>query len=131
MVILAAVVAFVLADRAIYAFAALAGFLALLPSTAPAASHLQLATPVRFRGRLMALFIMIFSIIGMSAGPLVVALLTEHVFHDPAKVGQSIATTVVVAGTFAFLMFLACLKPAREAIAAAQAPEQGLAVAPA
>lgn len=119
-VIVAAVLAFALADRPAYAFAALACFLVLLPSTAPAAGHLQLATPVRFRGRLMALFIMVFSIIGMTAGPLAVALLTEHVFHDSAKVGLSIATTVAVAGTFAFLMFLASLKPAREAIEAAQ-----------
>jgi MFS family permease len=119
-VIAAAVVAFALADRPSYAFAALACFLVLLPSTAPAAAHLQLATPTRFRGRLMALFIMVFSIIGMTAGPLVVALLTEHVFHDPARVGQSIATTVAVAGTLSFLLFLASLKPAREAIAAAQ-----------
>jgi MFS family permease len=126
-VILAAVLAFVVADRPIYAFAAVACFLVLLPSTAPAASHLQLATPARFRGRLMGLFIMVFSIIGLSAGPLVVALFTDHLFHDPAKIGLSIATTAVLAGTFSFLMFLACLKPAREAIAAAQ----GVAAAPA
>jgi hypothetical protein len=68
----------------------------------------------------MGLFIMVFGIIGLSAGPLVVALVTDHVFHDPAKIGLSIATTAVLAGTVSFLMFLACLKPAREAIAAAR-----------
>jgi MFS family permease len=120
-VILAAVSAFALADRPLVAFVSYACALILLPSTAPTASHLQMATPVRFRGRLMALFIMTYSITGLTMGPLVVALLTERVFKDPAKIGLSIASTVVAAGAFAFLMFLASLKPARDAIAAAQA----------
>jgi MFS family permease len=119
--IVAGVSAFALADRPVLAYAGVACFLGFLPTTAPVASHLTLATPLRFRGRVLGLFIMVYSIIGMTTGPLVVALLTEHVFHDPAKVGLSLATTVAAAGTFSFLMFLACLKPAREAIEAAEA----------
>jgi MFS family permease len=116
-VIVANVLAFAVIDRPVYAFVSLAFAQLLLPSIAPTISHLQRATPPHYRGRLIALFIMVFSVVGMTLGPLVVALLTEHVFRDAAKIGLSVAVTVAVAGTIAFLTFLASLGPARKVIA--------------
>jgi MFS family permease len=120
-VILAGVLAFTVADRPVFAFILLAFVWLLVPTVTTAATHLQHSTPVHLRGRVAALFTMVFNIVGMTTGPLVVAMLTEHVFHDPAKVGLAIATTLVLAGGLALVLFGACLKPARDAIAMAQA----------
>jgi hypothetical protein len=49
---------------------------------------------------------------------LIVALLTEHVFHDPAKIGLSMATMTGVLGVVALGIFWLNLKVGREAIAA-------------
>ncbi|HEY3696174.1 MFS transporter [Phenylobacterium sp.] len=115
---LATVLAFTVVDRPAYAFGLLAFIFLLLPFTGPAVGHLQLSTPVEFRGRTTALFTMVFNILGMTLGPLIVALLTEHVFRDPAKVGLSIALMTGVLGVVALVIFCFSLKPAREAIAA-------------
>jgi MFS family permease len=120
-VILAGVLAFTVADRPVFAFILLGFVWLLVPTVTTAATHLQHSTPVHLRGRVSALFTMVFNIVGMTTGPLVVAMLTEHVFHDPAKVGLAIATTLIVAGGLALVLFGACLKPARNAIAMAEA----------
>jgi MFS family permease len=114
-----AVVAYGLADSPLMAFAALPIVHLLMPFTAPAVGHLQLATPVEYRGRTTALFTMVFNIVGAALGPLIVAILTEHVFRDPAKVGLSIATMAAAAAALGTIIFVFCLKPARNAISAA------------
>jgi MFS family permease len=115
---LAAVLAFGVVDRAAMAFGLVSFIYLLLPFTGPAIGHLQLVTPVEFRGRTTALFTMVFNILGMILGPLIVALLTEHVFHDPAKIGLSMATMTGVLGVVALGIFWLNLKVGREAIAA-------------
>lgn len=62
------------------------------------AATAQLIVPVEFKGRVMALFQAAFSIVGMGTGPLIVALVTERVFADPARLGHSLA--IVVPTTF-------------------------------
>jgi MFS family permease len=118
LVSLAGVLGFSVAPSPLFAFASVAVVWMLVPSAAAAATHLQLSTPVHLRGRVTALFTMVFNIVGMTLGPLAVALLTEHVFRDPAKVGLAIATTIGVSGMLAFLMFFLCLRPARAAVTA-------------
>jgi MFS family permease len=115
-VVVCAVAAYALADRPLFAFIPLALVNLLMPFTGPAVGHLQLCTPAHYRGRTAALFTMVFNIIGMVLGPTVVALLTENVFRDPAKVGWSLATTFGVAGGGAIVVFFLLLKPAREAV---------------
>jgi MFS family permease len=115
---LAAILAFSVADRPALSFACMFFIHLLLPFTGPAVGHLQLATPVEYRGRTTALFTMVFNILGMTLGPLIVALLTEHVFHDAAKVGLSMALMAGVLGVVAFALFALNLKPGRAAIAA-------------
>jgi MFS family permease len=116
--VIAGVFALTIATQPWQAFAGLGLMWALVPSSAAAATHLQISSPVHLRGRVSALFVMVFNVVGLVFGPVTVALLTEHVFHDPAKIGLSIAVTLAVSGVFAFVMLLAAFKPAREAIAA-------------
>ena len=46
--------------------------------------------PSNMRGISVALYAFSGTMIGGTLGPLLTALLTEHLFHDPAKVGSSI-----------------------------------------
>ncbi len=56
-----------------------------------AAGALQIVAPPELRGKISAIYLAIFTIVGGGLGPLVIATLTDHVFHDPAKVGHSMA----------------------------------------
>lgn len=68
---------------------------------------LQDATPAALRGRASATYYLIVSVIGLSVGPISVALLTDKVFGDPASVGWSIAVVgLIAAPVSAFLMHL-------------------------
>lgn len=111
-----AVLAFAVAKDPFYAFVFLGGVHMLVPFTGPAVGHLQLATPEAYRGRVNALFTLSFNLIGLTFGPLVVALLTEHVFKDPSKIGLSAATLGAFVGVSATVVFIAALAPAREAV---------------
>jgi MFS family permease len=117
-VVLGGLFGLTIADQPVLAFAGMGLIWLLVPSSAAAASHLQLATPRHLRGRVSALFVMVFNVVGLTTGPVAVALLTEHVFHDPAKIGLAIATTLAVSGVAAFVLLFLAMKPARAAIAA-------------
>lgn len=69
------------------------------------ATSLQLLTPPALRGRLSGLYIFCTNIIGAGLGPLIVALITQNLFHDKAKVGlaMAIATPVSALGAAAIL----------------------------
>jgi MFS family permease len=90
-----------------------AALLALVPAsvllTAPMGTALlavQEVTPNRLRGQMSALYYVFSSIVGLSVGPLAVAIFTDHVYGDPKSVGVAIA---IVAGIFgplaAFLVY--------------------------
>jgi len=55
------------------------------------ASTVNLFTPSKFRGRIIAAFVSIFTFLGIGLGPLVTAIITDNVFQDEAKLGQSLA----------------------------------------
>jgi len=84
---------------------------------------LQVATPARLRGRLTALSTVITQVLGYSLGPWVVAVFTDHLFHDPNKVIWSSALTTALAVPLAAVCFAVGLKPMREAVAAETAAE--------
>ena len=52
---------------------------------------LQLMTPNRMRGQVMALFLLTANLIGLGLGPTVIALTTDYVFGYDAAIGKSIA----------------------------------------
>ncbi|MEM9530272.1 MAG: MFS transporter [Pseudomonadota bacterium] len=55
---------------------------------------LPIVTPTQFRAQLVAIYLLIANFVGQAGGPWVVALLTDKVFGDPTKVGNSITITV-------------------------------------
>ncbi len=67
---------------------------------------LQSQWPAPMRGLGVALTGLFNTVIGAVTGPLLIALLTERVFRDPAQVGRSIAFVIVPALLFAMAMFV-------------------------
>ena len=51
---------------------------------------LQLATPNEFRGFVMAMYMFAVNIVGLGLGPLVPALLSDHVFEDQQMIGVAL-----------------------------------------
>ena len=70
-------------------------FLISLPfGVAPAALHE--ITPNQYRGQVIAIYLFFINIIGLGTGPLLVGLITDHVFKDEAAVGYSMIVMAVV-----------------------------------
>ncbi len=70
-------------------------FAAAMPSGGGYAA-LQEITPPRMRAQVAALNVLIVNLVGASLGPLLVGLMTDDLFHSPARVGQAIALTALV-----------------------------------
>lgn len=66
---------------------------------------LQGAIPNQFRGTGMSLFTFCNTLLGLGAGPTLVALVTDHVYGDPNAVGLAIATVVAPAGVIAAMLY--------------------------
>ena len=78
-------------------------------------SVMALLAPNAVRAQMLAIFLFAFTILGLGAGPAIVALLTDHVFADEAKIGQSLAVVVITGAAIAFVtlrMSLRFLAPA-------------------
>ena len=75
-------------------------------------SALQELVPANMRGITIALTGILNTLLGAASGPLLVALLTDHVFHDPKLVGYSIACVTVPA----LLIAAVCFAFARRAL---------------
>ncbi|GGD44606.1 spinster family MFS transporter [Croceicoccus pelagius] len=73
-------------------FGGLASFAYSLPMAA-ASGALQIVTPNRMRGMASAIYVFIVSVIGLGAAPTIVALITDLVIGDEARVDQSLAIT--------------------------------------
>jgi MFS family permease len=74
------------------AVAATASFTYSLPQ-ALASSALQIVTPNRMRGLASAIYVFVVSVVGLGAAPTIVALLTDHLFHDEKRVGEALMIT--------------------------------------
>lgn len=89
------------------------------PFTGPSAAQLQIVTPTHLRGRVSALYVMIFNLMGMCIGPPLVGFLTDFVFRNSGSVHLALAASYFgLAGTSA-LVFMLGLAPSRRAIATA------------
>ena len=80
-------------------------------------SVMALLAPNALRAQLLAMFLFVFTILGLGAGPAIVALLTDHVFRDEAKIGQSLAVVVIGGATIAFLTLRLSLRYLAPAVA--------------
>lgn len=58
------------------------------------ATSLQLLTPPPLRGRLAGLYLFVTNMVGAGLGPLIVALLTQDLFHDRGKLGLAMAIVI-------------------------------------
>lgn len=87
-----------------FAFGLVMVFVALPIGAAAAA--LQLVVPNRFRGQISALYLICISLAGLTIGPIGPPLISDLVFHNPARIGEAIAITVVCAAMLSILLFL-------------------------
>jgi MFS family permease len=69
-----------------------------------AAVTLQHMTPPRARGRMAALYLLVFTIFGYGIGPVAIGWCNDHVFGGPASVGVSMAVIVAASAPFAALI---------------------------
>jgi MFS family permease len=105
-----------LAPSPAIAFALLAPtifFLTLAIGSGPAI--LQTITPARMRGVQHALAVLAVNLIGLGLGPTAVALVTDHVLHDEAKLHVALAIVLPAALLLACLSALLALRPYRRA----------------
>jgi MFS family permease len=91
-------------------------FLAAAPGTASAA--VQITTPPRLRGRVSAIYLFVYQMVGLGLGPSVVAAFTDYVFKDDAMVGYSMGATIAIFGVAAALLFALGQGPMRRAVLA-------------
>jgi MFS family permease len=68
---------------------------------------IQEVTPPRLQGQTAALYYLVIGVLGLTLGPLMVALLTDYVFLRPEDVGNSLSVLAGLLGPLAaFVMFL-------------------------
>ncbi len=84
-------------------------------------SVMALIAPGAVRGRLLAFFLFVFTILGLGAGPAIVAALTEYLFRDEAMLGYSLAIVVCSGAIVALLSFRMALRYLAATILAQQA----------
>ena len=81
-----------------------------------AVTGLQIVTPPHLRAQVSAVFLFAVNLVGIGAGPTLVALLTDRVFADPLRVGASLAwigTVCAVAGAALLASGLGAFRAAR------------------
>jgi MFS family permease len=61
-------------------------------------------TPGALRGQVSAVYYLVMSFVGLAAGPLSVALCTDYLFHDPKRVGDSMALVSAIVAPAAALV---------------------------
>jgi MFS family permease len=66
------------------------------PVVGAAVAHLQITTPSHANGRIVALYLLVFTLLGYGCGPAIVGFLTQFVFRDPQRLGSALAITFVV-----------------------------------
>ncbi len=81
------------------------------------AAAIQMVTPAPLRGRMSAVYLMVSGLAAMTLGPSTVALFTSKVFHDDARIGDSLSATFLIFAPIALVAFLLGLAPMRRAVA--------------
>ncbi len=79
-------------------------------------SVVALLAPPAIRARLLAMFLFVFTLLGLGAGPAIVALLTDHVFGE-AQIGRSLSVVVTASAAIAFVAFRLSLRHLAPAVA--------------
>lgn len=80
------------------------------------APALQAIAPNRLRARIFATYFLIGNPIAFIVGPTAVAMVSDGIFHDPAKVGLALAWVSGIAMPISALCLVAALAPFRRAV---------------
>jgi MFS family permease len=78
-----------------------------------AGAAIQLITPNRARAQVSAMYITLTTLVGLTVGPIVVGLMTDKVFRNPADIRYSMAIVVGVAAPLMFVLMMLARKPFR------------------
>ncbi|RYY33223.1 MAG: hypothetical protein EOP59_17940 [Sphingomonadales bacterium] len=111
----AALVPFVGSYAAALALVVAVTFIGSLPMPMNAAA-LQTVTPNRMRGVAASIYMFTVSLIGVAIPPTLIALLTDHVFHDPQMVGWSLGIVCLGASICAATVLWSTLPAYRRAV---------------
>ncbi len=84
-------------------------FLSMMPYPC-AGTAIQLIIPNRARAQVTAIYVTITTLVGLVVGPLVVGLMTDHAFHDPAEIRYSLAIVVGPAAPLMLVLLLIALR---------------------
>jgi hypothetical protein len=71
----------------------------------------QIVTPTEHRGKMTALFLFIFSVVGVAFAPIITALITDYVFKDESQIKWAIFLPAVVFGPISLVITWLGLKP--------------------
>jgi MFS family permease len=82
---------------------------------------LSLVTPNALRGTGVAFYSATVGLLGLSLGPLLMGMISDHVFHNEAAIGYGMATVVGIALPLAAVLLLSGRKHMRAAVASAEA----------
>lgn len=80
-----------------------------------ASASLAMVAPPALRGQLVALYLMISNLIGLTLGPLLVAVMTDNYFRDDNSVGLSLALLPLLTTPLALAGVALCWGPYRRA----------------
>lgn len=94
-----------------------------------AGGALQLMTPNRMRGQIMAVYLLVANLIGLGLGPTVIAATTDYVFRSDGAIGQSIALCAAVLCPIAAFVLIRGLPAIRREIEEQSAVDQSQASA--
>jgi MFS family permease len=89
----------------------------LQPFSGPSAAQLQIVTPPHLRGRVSAIYVMVFNLMGMCLGPPVVAFVTDFIFGRPEDVNLSLAVSYFAFAVLSAGAFIIGLGPSRKLMA--------------
>lgn len=91
--------------------------LALCAMSGAAAGALQLIVPPQIRGMASAMFLLVVGLLGSGAGPVVVAVITDFVVKDEARIGTSLSITYAIFAPISVILFIVGRKAMRQAMA--------------
>lgn len=69
------------------------------------AAALQITTPASMRGKASAIYLIALNLVGATLGPLVIAAITDKLFHDEAMLGHSMSLFSLGAMSIAMILF--------------------------
>jgi MFS family permease len=88
-----------------------ANYFCAMLGVGPANAALQMITPNQMRGQIRAAYQFVFNVVGFGAGPFLVAVFTDYVFHDDAALRYSLASVAAITGPLAALLTWYGMKP--------------------